>query len=106
MPTEARLLRLLTWLSPAFPVGAFGYPHGLETAVRDGAVSDATTLPAWIAGLIEHGSGWTDAVLAAPPGPPSPPRTTPRSTRSPNWARRWRPPRTPPRDDGPGRGAS
>jgi urease accessory protein len=61
--TEAHLLRLLTWLSPAFPVGAFSYSHGLETVIRDGAIADADTLTAWIAGLIEHGSGWTDAVL-------------------------------------------
>ena len=64
MTTEARLLRLLTWLSPAFPVGAFGYSHGLETAIREGAVTDARSLSAWIAALLEHGSGWTDAVLA------------------------------------------
>lgn len=64
MPTEGRLLRLLTWLSPAFPVGSFGYSHGLETAIREGAVADARSLTAWIAALLEHGSGWTDAVLA------------------------------------------
>lgn len=63
MTTEAHLLRLMTWLSPAFPVGAFGYSHGLETAIREGPVGDAETLSAWIAGLVEHGSGWTDAVL-------------------------------------------
>src|SRR5476649_1117671 len=63
MTTEAHLLRLLTWLSPAFPVGAFSYSHGLETVIRDGTIADADTLSAWIAGLIEHGSGWTDAVL-------------------------------------------
>jgi urease accessory protein len=63
MATEARLLRLLTWLSPAFPVGAFGYSHGLETAIREGAVTDGRALTGWIAGLLEHGSGWTDAVL-------------------------------------------
>lgn len=60
---SAHLLRLMTWLSPAFPVGAFGYSHGLETVIREGPVGDADTLGAWIAGLIEHGSGWTDAVL-------------------------------------------
>ncbi len=59
------LLRLLTWLSPAFPVGAFGYSHGLETAIRSGQVTDRPTLIAWLAGLIEHGSGWTDAVILA-----------------------------------------
>jgi urease accessory protein len=63
MSTEAAQLRLLTWFSPAFPVGAFGYSHGLETAIREGRVADAETLEAWILGLLEHGSGWTDAVL-------------------------------------------
>jgi urease accessory protein len=64
MPTtEGQLLRLMTWLSPAFPVGAFGYSHGLEQAIREGLVTDAETLSAWISGLVEHGGGWTDAVL-------------------------------------------
>lgn len=63
MPVEAHLLRLLTWFSPAFPVGAFGFSHGLETAIREGAVTDAERLSAWISGLIEHGGGWSDAVL-------------------------------------------
>lgn len=63
MPTEAQSLRLLTWFSPAFPVGAFGFSHGLETAIREGAVRDADTLSAWICGLLEFGGAWTDAVL-------------------------------------------
>jgi urease accessory protein len=63
MKPEAHLLRLMTWLSPAFPVGAFSYSHGLETAIREGLVTDGDTLGAWIAGLVEHGGGWTDAVL-------------------------------------------
>jgi len=63
MSPEAAQLRLLTWFSPAFPVGAFGYSHGLETAIREGRVVDGDTLEAWITGLIEHGSGWSDAVL-------------------------------------------
>ena len=62
---DAYLLRLLTWLSPAFPVGAFSYSHGLETAIRAGTVRDADTLAAWISGLVEHGGGWTDTVLFA-----------------------------------------
>jgi urease accessory protein len=61
----ASFLRLLTWLSPAFPVGAFGYSHGLETAIRAGLVTDGQTLAAWLSDLFEHGSGWTDAVLLA-----------------------------------------
>lgn len=63
MTTEAQLLRLLTWFSPAFPVGAFGYSHGLEAAIREGSVRDAEGLSAWISGLLEHGGGWTDAVM-------------------------------------------
>jgi urease accessory protein len=63
MKAEAHLLRLMTWLSPAFPVGAFSYSHGLETAIREGVVTDGDTLGDWIAGLVEHGGGWTDAVL-------------------------------------------
>ena len=63
MTTDAHLLRLMTWLSPAFPVGAFGYSHGLEAAIREGRVADAESLEAWIAGLVECGGGWTDAVL-------------------------------------------
>jgi urease accessory protein len=56
-------LRLLTWLSPAFPVGAFAYSHGLEQAIRDGVVTDGAELCAWISALLTCGSGWTDAVL-------------------------------------------
>ena len=63
MTTEAQLLRLLTWFSPAFPVGGFSYSHGLEAAIREGAVTDAASVSAWISGLVQHGSGWTDAVL-------------------------------------------
>ena len=29
------LYRLLAWMSPAYPVGAFSYSHGLETAVEE-----------------------------------------------------------------------
>lgn len=62
-PDGAALLRLMTWFSPAFPIGAFGFSHGLETAIREQRVGDAGGLAEWIAGLVEFGSGWTDAVL-------------------------------------------
>ena len=65
MTDPATLQKLLTWLSPAFPVGAFSYSHGLETAIADGAVHDRATLHAWVAALIAYGSGWSDAVLLA-----------------------------------------
>src|SRR5690349_11554971 len=63
MPTDAGLLRLLTWLSPAFPTGGFGFSHGLETAIRDGVVRDVRSLTRWIADVVEYGSAWSDAVL-------------------------------------------
>jgi urease accessory protein len=55
------LYRLLAWLSPGFPIGAFSYSHGLETAVADGAVCDLASLERWIAAIVAHGSGRIDA---------------------------------------------
>lgn len=64
--TDARqLLLLLTWMSPAFPTGAFAYSHGLEWAIESGEVRDGATLKDWIADLVTRGSGWNDAVLFA-----------------------------------------
>jgi urease accessory protein len=60
-PPAAALYRLLTWLSPSFPTGAFSYSHGLEAAAAAGAVHDRATLQDWIAAIIEHGSGRIDA---------------------------------------------
>lgn len=59
------LLRLMSWLSPSFPVGAFSYSHGLEYAVHDGRIADAGDLEAWLRDLLERGSAWNDAVLVA-----------------------------------------
>jgi urease accessory protein len=59
------LFRLMTWLSPAFPVGSFSYSHGLEGAVSEGLVETAPDLGAWLGQLLGHGSGWNDAVLLA-----------------------------------------
>ncbi|MEP1353661.1 MAG: urease accessory protein UreF [Tateyamaria sp.] len=56
-------LTLMQWLSPAFPVGAFAYSHGLEQAVADGQVTNDASLQDWIAVLISEGSGKADAVL-------------------------------------------
>ena len=55
----------MVWLSPAFPVGAFAYSHGLEWAVETGDVRDAETCRSWIADLLAFGSGRNDAVLLA-----------------------------------------
>lgn len=61
--SAAARLRLLAWLSPAFPVGAFSYSSGLEGAVHEGLVTRAEDLRGWIATVLEQGSGWNDAVL-------------------------------------------
>lgn len=61
--TAPGLVRLLTLASPAFPVGAFSYSHGLERAIGDCLVSDRGTLVAWIGDLLRFGSAWNDAVL-------------------------------------------
>jgi urease accessory protein len=59
------LLRLMAWLSPAFPVGGFAYSSGLERAVEDKLVADAAGLQAWLSTMLRHGSAWNDAVLLA-----------------------------------------
>jgi urease accessory protein len=63
MTDTAGLMRLLTWLSPAFPTGAFAYSHGLEWAVETHDIRDGDSLREWLAALIEHGSGRNDAIL-------------------------------------------
>lgn len=59
------LLRLVQWLSPAFPTGAFAYSHGLEQAVTDGDVCDEQDLAEWLSDILATGAGWNDAVLIA-----------------------------------------
>lgn len=76
------LIRLMTWLSPAFPVGGFAYSSGLEKAVEDGLLEGRTgfsgplahgarhlarteALADWLNSLLTHGPLWNDAVLLA-----------------------------------------
>ena len=65
MTDATTLARLMTWLSPAFPVGAFAYSHGLERAIHDGLIADRASLVGWLQALLEGGSGWNDTVLLA-----------------------------------------
>ena len=65
MTDTASLQRLLTWLSPAFPVGAFAWSQGLETAIADGRVKLAADLKDWIGGSLAHGGLKTDAIILA-----------------------------------------
>jgi urease accessory protein len=65
MSNPQALQKLVTWLSPAFPVGAFAWSAGLETAIADRRVRDAATLTDWIDGVLQHGGIRTDAILLA-----------------------------------------
>jgi urease accessory protein len=60
---DAALLRLLTWLSPAFPTGGFAYSHGLEWCVEAGDVTDEASLTAWLRDVLAHGALWSDVIL-------------------------------------------
>ncbi len=62
-PTDADILTLNQWLSPAYPVGGFAYSHGLEWAIDSGAVTDANSTGAWISDVLNHGSGRNDALF-------------------------------------------
>ena len=65
MNDPTALQRLLTWMSPAFPVGSFAWSQGLETAIADGRVADAASLKDWIGGALAHGGMRTDAIVLA-----------------------------------------
>jgi urease accessory protein len=57
--------RLMTWLSPAFPVGAFSYSSGIEWAVEAGDIGDAASLGDWLASMLADGPGFCDGVFLA-----------------------------------------
>ncbi|NOJ41701.1 urease accessory protein UreF [Bradyrhizobium australiense] len=61
----AALYRLMTWLSPSFPVGAFSYSSGVEWAVEAGDITDAASLRDWLAAMLTDGSGFCDSVFLA-----------------------------------------
>jgi urease accessory protein len=57
------LLTLAQWLSPAYPIGAFAWSHGLERAVQRGDVCDSDGLRNWLTDVLAHGAGRTDAIF-------------------------------------------
>jgi len=61
-PTHG-LLRLQSWLSPAFPIGGFSYSHGLEQAIDAGWIAGRDGLIDWLDADLRHGSLRSDAVL-------------------------------------------
>ena len=62
-PTDSKLVTVMQWLSPAFPIGGFAYSHGLEWAINKGYVSNREELQKWISDLLEYGSLKNDAIL-------------------------------------------
>ena len=60
---SAALYRLMAWLSPSYPVGAFSYSSGIEWAVEAGDIKDAESLRRWLAVVIGEGGGFCDAVF-------------------------------------------
>ena len=61
----AALYRLMTWLSPSFPVGAFSYSSGIEWAVESGDIADAASLSDWLGAMLAEESGFCDGVFLA-----------------------------------------
>jgi len=57
------LLRLQSWLSPAFPMGSYSYSHGLEWAVGAGYVYDRKSLVDWLEADLSYGSGRNEAIF-------------------------------------------
>lgn len=70
MTTDPALI-LAQWMSPAYPLGSFAYSHGMETEISAARLHDAETVEDWIAAVLRHGAGHSDAVLlrAAHAGP-------------------------------------
>lgn len=63
MRTDHDLLRLIQWLSPAFPVGGFAYSHGLDWMIGEEGLRDRMAVQSWLMDVVRHGSGWNDAVI-------------------------------------------
>ncbi len=57
------LLRLQSWLSPAFPMGSYSYSHGVEWAVEAGYVYDRQSLVDWLEADLSYGSGRNEAIF-------------------------------------------
>ena len=61
--TNEGLSRLINWFSPSFPIGAYSYSRGLESAIEQDFVNNQLNLVDWIGTDLLHGPGWIDAVL-------------------------------------------
>ena len=57
------LIRLQSWLSPAFPTGSYSYSHGLESAVESMQIHDRYSLVDWLDADLRYGSARNDAIF-------------------------------------------
>jgi len=60
---SAALYRLMSWMSPSYPVGAFSYSHSLEWEVEEKSVQDVASLARWLTDVLLLGAGRNDAML-------------------------------------------
>ena len=65
MVSHEALYRLMIWLSPAYPVGAFSFSSGIEWAVEAGDITDAKILRDWLEAMLSEGSGFNDGIFFA-----------------------------------------
>ena len=84
---DGALYRLMTWLSPAYPVGAFSYSSGIEWAVEAGDINDAETLRRWLSRHAARGAGMSDGIFFATPIAPCGAATMQLLPKSPSWPR-------------------
>ena len=63
--SSGALYKLMSWLSPSFPVGAYAYSHGIEFAVEAGRVNNESGLADWIGGILTFGAGRNDSIFFA-----------------------------------------
>ena len=63
--SQDALYRLMTWLSPAYPVGAFSYSSGIEWAVEAGDITNVETLRHWLEAMLSDGAGINDGIFFA-----------------------------------------
>jgi urease accessory protein len=63
--TSDALYRLMIWLSPAYPVGAFAYSSGIEWAVETGDIHNVAMLREWLDAMLTAGAGFNDGIFFA-----------------------------------------
>ncbi|MEO0497078.1 MAG: urease accessory UreF family protein [Pseudomonadota bacterium] len=65
MTDALAMVRVMAWLSPAFPTGGFAYSAGLETAAHEGLVDGEDTLLHWVSCQLTQGTLLLDAKLVS-----------------------------------------